>query len=155
MHAIQAFTLSHREATGLALFSIRHHLPERTVDPRLITPTLLLEPGKNVGVQTERHRLLDDLVVALPLRTQIGQEFLVAGRSPYLGYLPPFLHLFPFHDVCISKYVHLRKYNVSRETLCTYNRHNGKQRRQSISPAEARPTLRPMQVTTNPGSCSV
>jgi len=34
------------------VFSFRHRLPERPVDPRLVAPSLLFEPGQNVGAVT-------------------------------------------------------------------------------------------------------
>jgi hypothetical protein len=53
-------------------FLFRHRLPERLVNPRLVAPSLLLEPGQNVGVQTQRNRHLEGLVVSSPLRRQLS-----------------------------------------------------------------------------------
>src|SRR5271157_5456781 len=53
-------------ATSLPrFFSLHgHHLAQRLINPRLVAPPLLLEPGQNVGVQAKRNRLLDGPVVS-------------------------------------------------------------------------------------------
>src|SRR5437899_10357918 len=46
----------------------RHQLPERPINSRLVASSLPLEPCQNVGIQTQRHCLLDQPVVSQPLR---------------------------------------------------------------------------------------
>src|SRR5258706_8034922 len=49
---------------------LHHHLPQRPIDPRLISPPLPLKPCQNIRVQTQSNRLLDRFVESLQFRRQ-------------------------------------------------------------------------------------
>src|ERR1700690_437187 len=133
-------------ARQLAPLVLRHHLAERAIDPGLVAPALLLEPGQNIGVQTQRNRLLERLVVSPPLRGQLRRKFLPFGRSPQPPNLPPLLDLLPFfHEVVIGLYVQKSNHKMFHVEYCTYKVFHVKHCTYSAScPASRRQAVNPM-----------
>src|SRR6266404_6506009 len=94
-----------REAHSSAPFSfarlfplLHHHLPQRPIDSRLITPPLPLKPCQNIRVQTQSNRLFNRLVKPHQLRRQPPRSPFLAGRCPKSSNLPTPRNRFPlFH----------------------------------------------------------
>ena len=63
----------------------RHQLPERPINSRLVASSLPLEPCQNVGIQTQRHCLLDRPVVSQPLRQRSRRTLSSPPRKPAAG----------------------------------------------------------------------
>ncbi len=115
-----------KDKVQMLVFSFRHCLPERSVDPRLVAPSLLFEPGQNVGVQTQRDRNLERPVVPPPLRSRLQRKFLSVRRSLQPSNLSPFFRVFTrrfsfLHTVTIYLYVQNRNHKTFHVKHCTYN----------------------------------
>jgi hypothetical protein len=71
--------LSRRVSSSLLrdLPLFRHQLPQRPINSRLVASSLPWNhaPCQNVGIQTQRHCLLDRPVVSQPLRSRSGGSF--------------------------------------------------------------------------------
>src|SRR5216684_6944265 len=66
----------------------RHQLPQCPIDSRLVTSSLPFEPCQNVGIQTQRHCLLDRPVVSQPLRHRSRRTLSPARGSRHPANLP-------------------------------------------------------------------
>jgi RHS repeat-associated protein len=76
----------------------RHQLPQRPINSRLVASALPLEPCQNVGIQTQRHCLLDRPVVSQPLRRRSRRTLSPARGSLQPSNFPAPLNPFPlFH----------------------------------------------------------
>ena len=121
------------------------------VDPGLVAAALPFEPDKNICVESQRDWLLEDLVVALPVRTQIRKRFSSARCSPQAGDDSCFLRRFLVNHM--SLYRDTYKYastSGAGETLVHTVRSSiyllGTSSRARCEKSERRPT----EVTTKP-----
>ena len=99
----------------------QHHRPQRPINPCLIPSPLRLEPGNHIGIQPQRHRLLDRPVHLRHLRR--APQFL--GRSPDPGHPPTFRSFcapLRFHGHTCIVHTIAPVQNVPRGTLLRFCR---------------------------------
>ncbi len=90
----------------------RHQLPQRPIDSRLVASSLPLEPGQNVGIQTQRHCLLDRPAVSQPLRRRSRRTLSPARGSLHPSNFPVPRNPFPLFHMR-SLYVYSSTYNIA------------------------------------------
>jgi hypothetical protein len=116
------------------IFPLLHHdRPQRPINPRLITPPRLFEPGQNVSVQTKRNCLLDGPVQAPDPRHQIVRALPRLGRCLQRGNLPPPALPNSCPSFHLQIHVYNRPYKLASTKCSTWN----------TSPIQAMATLAP------------
>src|SRR5713226_2633608 len=97
----------------------RHQLPQCPIDSRLVASSLPFEPCQNVGIQTQRHCLLDRPVVSQPLRHRSRRTLSPPRGSPQPTNLAPRNPFTLFRIPAI--YVYVSTYNITTTKCSTWN----------------------------------